>query len=154
MIIDDAHQFSPLEMKRLLQWAFPGKGSHRLRSIVLMAEPQMRRRYAEIARWLPPLAVIDKINMSPLTEKQTAAYLRHRIHMAGYAPQLPFSQNQIRRIYKLSSGLPGWINGEAYMALRRMKHHFQSSSIRRRWRAIFAWKYRSFRKWSLLKHWA
>jgi type II secretory pathway predicted ATPase ExeA len=120
VIVDDAHQFSNAELKLLLQTAFPETGVRKLKSVVLFAEPQIRERFSEIARFLPPMAVIDKFSMAPLTEKQTAAYLQHRIKTAGFLRKIPFSNEQIRKIHRTSGGLPGWINGEAYIAMRRL----------------------------------
>jgi hypothetical protein len=123
VIIDDAHQLSPDELKLLLQYAVNPDGHRRIQSIVLLAEPQMRERLAEMTRWLPPKSVIDKIHMTPLTEKQTAAYLQHRLRAAGYLRGNPFSKAHIRKIHEQSGGLPGWINGEAYLLLKKISQH-------------------------------
>lgn len=120
VIIDDAHQLSSAELKLLLQTAFPVEGVRKLKSVVLFAEPRIRERFSEMACFLPSKVAIDKFSMAPLTEKQTAAYLQHRIKTAGFLRKIPFSNEQIRKIHRTSGGLPGWINGEAYMAMRRL----------------------------------
>jgi general secretion pathway protein A len=142
-IVDDAHRLSRLELKLLLRSAGAADGNRKIRSIVLFAEPQIRERFDDMARWLPPKAVIDKIYMSPLTEKQTGDYLQHRVRVAGLLPRLPFSASQIRAIHKISRGLPGWINGEAYMLLWRMyagkpvrKSLLSKGSLGWSWRAM------------------
>ena len=106
-----------------MQSAFTPAGKRRLQNIVLFAEPGMRECFAEITRWLPPQSVIDKIFMTPLTEKQTMDYLRHRLKTAGMLRKNPFSSDQMRRIHQLSRGLPGWINGEAFILLKKMNRH-------------------------------
>lgn len=120
IIIDEAHQLSPWELKRLLRWAFPKKGHQKIQSIVLVAEPQMRERFAEISHWLPPKSVIDKIYMSPLTRKQTDDYLKHRLRTAGLIGETPFTEDQVSKIYEVSGGLPGWINAEAFTLIEKM----------------------------------
>lgn len=120
VIIDDAHQLSKSELQLLLQTAFPATGARKLKSVVLFAEPRIRERFADMVRFLPSMAVIDKFSMAPLTEKQTADYLQHRFKTAGFLKKIPFSSDQIRKIHRTSGGLPGWINGEAYMAMRRL----------------------------------
>ena len=128
VIIDDAHQLSPGELKLLLELTCPQHGKRRFHSLVLFAGPQMRGRFAEIARRLPPKATIDKIFMSPLTEKQTEEYLAHRFRAAGVLKKIPFSKSQIKEIFKESGGLPGWINGSAFMRLKKIYHgksHFK-----------------------------
>ena len=125
VIIDDAHQLSTAELQLLLQYAVSDEGHRKIQSIVLLAEPRIRDRFAEMARWLPPKTVIDKIFMTPLTEKQTAAYLQHRLKAAGILRSNPFSEDQIRKIHKQSGGLPGWINGEAFLQLKRISSRQQ-----------------------------
>ena len=134
IIIDEAHQLSPWELKWLLRWAFPKKGHRKVQSIVLVAEPQIRECFAEISHWLPPKSVIDKIYMSPLTRKQTGDYLKHRLRTAGLIGEIPFTEDQVSKIYEVSGGLPGWINAEAFMLLEKMsKDHcdFQGSEFAR-----------------------
>lgn len=145
IIIDDAHQLTANELKKLLRSAFRPDKRPKFKSIVLFAEPDMRKRFAEIARWLPPKSVIDKIYMTPLTEKQTADYLQHRFRIAGIIRKNPFSGAQVRKIYELSGGLPGWINGEAFKMLKKMeKHHrgFQRSLLAKlsRWQSVIRWQ--------------
>lgn len=120
VIIDDAHKLSASELKLLLNYAVAGEGHCRIQSIVLLAESQIRERFAQMAGWLPPKCVIDKIFMTPLSEKQTAAYIRHRLMAAGILRSNPFSEDQIRKIYEQSGGLPGCVNDEAFLLLQKM----------------------------------
>lgn len=128
VIIDDAHQLSPEELKLLLELTCPQHGKRRFQSLVLFAESEMRGRFAEIARRLPSNATIDKIFMAPLTEKQTEEYLAHRFKTAGVLKKPPFTKSQIKEIFRQSGGLPGWINGAAFMVLKKIYHgksHFK-----------------------------
>jgi type II secretory pathway predicted ATPase ExeA len=120
IIIDDAHQLNQHELQILVQSRFSGDSSrsNKFQTIVLFAEPQIRRRLADIAGWLPSNSVIEKIHITPLTEEQTADYLRHRIKVAGLVERDLFSIDQIHLIYKQSGGLPGWINQKACMLLQ------------------------------------
>lgn len=142
IMIDDAHQLSTYELKRLLFSAYSKEGQRKFQSIVLFAEPRMRERFAQIIRWLPSKSVIDKIYMSPLTEKQTGDYLRHRVKTAGLIRNDPFSADQVRKIHELSGGLPGWINGEAFILLKSIKKHKkglkESLSFKlKKWQSLF-----------------
>jgi AAA+ ATPase superfamily predicted ATPase len=123
VIIDDAHELSLSELNLVLKYAVHTEGRRRFQSIVLLAEPSIREHLAPMMRRLPPKSVVEKIHMTPLTEKQTAAYLKHRLRAAGYLRRNPFSQTHIRKIYERSSGLPGWINGEAYLLLKSISRH-------------------------------
>ncbi len=130
VIVDDAHQLSPSELRLLLQSAFAPDGRRKLQSIVLFAEPEMRRRFAEIAQWLPPKTVIEKI------------------FVAGFLKRLPFSADQIRAIHQASRGLPGWINGEAFMQLKRIcgVNRNELTNALKRWRMPKASRYKWFDK--------
>ncbi len=135
VVIDDAHQLSRHELRILIQASESGNGnrSGKIQNIVLFAEPQIKKRLPDIAEWLPPNSVIEKIHMTPLTEEQTADYLRHRIKMAGLSERNLFSIDQIRMIYKQSGGLPGWINQKACMLLQhREKQHLVSTTVRQK----------------------
>jgi type II secretory pathway predicted ATPase ExeA len=123
VIIDDAHQLSTAELRLVLQCTVNADGRRKIKSIVLLAEPAMRGRFAEIMRWLPPGSVIEKIHMTPLTERQTAAYLQHRLRAAGYLRDNPFTPAHVRKIHEQSGGLPGWINGEAFLLLKKIGRH-------------------------------
>lgn len=145
LIIDDAHQLSSSELKKLLRSAFSRPERRKFQSIVLFAEPEMRERFAEISRWLPPKSVIDKIFMTPLNEKQTADYLKHRLRAAGLISPNPFTSDQIRKIHSRSGGLPGRINGEAFLILRSMNQGqdgFKRSLLAKlfKWQEVIKWK--------------
>jgi type II secretory pathway predicted ATPase ExeA len=135
IIIDDAHQLNQHELQVLVQSRFSGDSSrsNKFQTIVLFAEPQIRRRLADIAGWLPPNSVIEKIHITPLTEEQTADYLRHRVKIAGLSERDLFSIDQIHLIYKQSGGLPGWINQKACMLLQhREKQHLLPLTARQK----------------------
>jgi general secretion pathway protein A len=121
IILDDAHQLTKSELRMLMRCVFANGKNRKFRNIVLFAEPALRASLRKITHGLPTESAIDKIHISPFTEQQTADYLKHRIQTAGRLDRLPFSKKQIKAIYSLSGGLPGWINGEAFMLLKRMK---------------------------------
>lgn len=145
IIIDDAHQLTASEMKKLLGSAFKEDGHRKFQSIVFFAEPAMRDRFSEIARCLPAKSVIDKIFMSPLTPKQTADYLRHRLRTAGRILQNPFTRDQLKEIHQRSGGLPGRVNGEAFMLLKKInrgRRPFKQSLTAKvmKWQKAIQWK--------------
>lgn len=137
IIVDDAHEFNHREMEMLLRWAYPHNGAPTLQSIILIADAQMRTRFAEIAAHIPAQAAIDKIHMTPLTDTQTAAYLHHRIKTAGFSENLTFSKDQITTIHQLSGGWPGMINREAYMQLKKAEGAASKKYLSRIWAWLF-----------------
>lgn len=140
VIIDDAHQLSSQEIKTLLRWAFPATRDRKLQSLLLFADAQMRKRYSKIADCLPPNAVIEKMHMATLTPKQTAAYLKHRIQVAGLSHNLAFSEDQVRTIQENSGGLPGRINHEAAMIIKRMEKRSPDRTTWQKWAKALSWE--------------
>jgi hypothetical protein len=59
--------------------------------------------------------------MPPLNRQFTEAYLEYRIRATGYLKAPPFSERQLDEIHKAAKGLPGWVNGEAFMMYRRIQ---------------------------------
>lgn len=135
VIIDDAHQLNQHELKILTQAVLSGASSRskKFQTIVLFAEPQIRRAMADIAGQLPANSVIEKIHLTPLTEAQTVDYLQHRVKIAGLSQKNLFSIDQMHLIYKESGGLPGWINQKACMLLQhRKKQHLIPLTVRQK----------------------
>ena len=122
VIIDDAHQLSIDELTLLIQKTESPKQNNPFRCVILYAEPTLQRRLTKLTERMPADSAVETITISPLTEAQTADYLSHRIQKAAQLNHLPFSKKQVKTIHALSGGLPGWINGEAYILLKKMKN--------------------------------
>lgn len=128
LVMDDAHRLDRSEMKQVLASAWtPTRGRQlatrrrRLAGIILFCEPRLRASLADLYQYLPAATVINRLYMPPLNRQRTEAYLSYRIRAAGYLKALPFSPGQLDEIHQLSRGLPGWVNGEAFMLYRRIQ---------------------------------
>lgn len=87
-----------------------------LMSIVLMGQPELRKRLAH--RVYEPLRqrIGMQYNLSPLTLEETEGYLNHRLSVAGGHPGL-FLPDAVKRIHQYSGGIPRKINHAASLAL-------------------------------------
>lgn len=87
-----------------------------LMSVVLMGQPELRKRLAH--RVYEPLRqrIGMQYNLQPLSLEATAAYLDHRMHVAGGSPGL-FLPGAVERIHHYSGGIPRKINHAASLAL-------------------------------------
>lgn len=120
MIVDDAHGLTTTGLEKVLRSAWSDSRKRIVQHIILFSEPEMQASLADLYHLLPPRSVVNKIFMPPLSQRQTVAYLNHRLRRAGIIRSMPFDSNQLDKIHKTAKGLPGWINGEAFMMLRRM----------------------------------
>lgn len=116
VIIDEAQNLSPeaLEQVRLLTNLETAK--HKLLQIVLLGQPELRELLQR--RNLRQLAqrVTARYHLMPLAEHETAAYVRHRMQVAG-ALRNPFRGSALRALHRRSGGVPRLINIIADRAL-------------------------------------
>jgi type II secretory pathway predicted ATPase ExeA len=128
LVIDDAHRLDRSEMKQILASAWNSTHNRkmttrrrRLAGIILFCEPRFRASLADLSLYLPAATVINRLYMPTLNRQRTEAYLIYRFRAAGHLKALPFSPDQLDEIHRLSRGLPGWVNGEAFMLYRRIQ---------------------------------
>lgn len=87
-----------------------------LLSIILVAQPDLKRRFAH--RVYRPLLqrIALYFHLPPLTEDETEEYIKHRLRVAGATADV-FDKEAIRLIYKYSGGIPRVINTLATNAM-------------------------------------
>jgi len=115
-VIDEAQNLSPeaLEQIRLLTNLETAK--HKLLQMVLLGQPELRNLLQR--RDLRQLAqrITARYHLAPLEADETAAYVRHRMQVAG-APRNPFSRAALGALHRRSGGIPRLINIIADRAL-------------------------------------
>ena len=109
IVIDEAQALAPevLEQLRLLtnlDWS----GSKL--QVMLIGQPEMRRMLERPE--LEPLAqrIVARYHLEALSESETAAYIAHRLHVAGMVLPVPFDGEALALIHRLSGGIPRRIN--------------------------------------------
>ena len=110
ILCDDAHQLTWTELKFLVRSIWPRKGTGRLKGAILFASPLICDHCNKMMDLVPRSAFVKRIDLSPLTEDQTLAYLKLRLGTDDSGRLVPFSRRQIRSIYRFSGGLPGLID--------------------------------------------
>ncbi len=120
LLMDDAHLLNRSEMQQILASAWTASRQRKLGGIILFSEPRLRASLADLSRYLPPASVVNRLYMPTLNRERTEAYLNYRIRKAGRLRHLPFTDSQLDEIHSASRGLPGWVNGEAFMMYRRI----------------------------------
>jgi len=87
-----------------------------LLSVVMMGQPELRKRLAHRAYEPLRQRVGMQFNLGPLTLEETADYLEHRIRVAGGPPGI-FAAGAVEQIFHYSGGIPRKINHAATLAL-------------------------------------
>lgn len=117
LIIDEAQNLSADVLEQLRLLTNLETNERKLLQIVLIGQPELRGMLARPELEQLAQRVIARYHLEPLTEKETAHYIRHRLMVAGMHTALPFDGESMRRIHELSRGVPRRINLLADRAL-------------------------------------
>jgi general secretion pathway protein A len=109
VIIDEAQNlsFESLEQIRLLTNL--ETASEKLLQIILVGQPELRTLLNRPELRQLAQRVTARYHLTPLSRRETRAYILHRLKVAGLERPL-FTEGAIRRVYKLSGGIPRLIN--------------------------------------------
>ena len=110
LIIDEAQNLSidVLEQLRLLSNLETTRS--KLIQIILVGQPELADMLDSHELRQLGQRVTLSCYLAPLTSKETAAYIEHRLQIALTKPGRLFSKNALKEIYKYASGIPRLIN--------------------------------------------
>lgn len=118
LMVDEAHLLSQRTLQQIIQLTNnKDKEGKTLLHLILAGERTLleKTQTPEIKSLLEHPAKI--LELKPFTFEQSKEYLEHRLHAAELSQASPFSEKDVRIIYKESSGLPGRINKLAHQHL-------------------------------------
>ncbi len=109
LMIDEAQALRPrvLELVRLLTNLETNK--HKLLQIFLVGQPELRHVIDSDAMRQLRQRITARFHLGPLSAAETAAYIRHRLAVAGVDRPL-FTPRAVRRVHALTGGVPRLIN--------------------------------------------
>jgi general secretion pathway protein A len=116
LIVDEAQTLGPelLEQVRLLTNLETAK--QKLLQIILIGQPELRDLLDRPEMRQIAQRVTGRYHLEPLSREDTAAYVRHRMRVAGAQSEV-FKDSAIRQLYRRSRGIPRLINIVADRAL-------------------------------------
>ncbi len=110
LIIDEAQHLSPavLEEVRMLSNLETARG--KLIQILLVGQPELGEKLGrpELRQLRQRIGLVAELK--PLSHKETAQYIGHRLEVAGHAGQRIFTRRALRIIYRASGGIPRLVN--------------------------------------------
>jgi len=109
VIIDEAQNLSTdvLEQVRLLTNL--ETTTQKLLQILLIGQPELHAKMAKPELRQLGQRITARYHLTPLSSEETAAYIEHRLEVAGCKRPL-FTDSTLRLIHRLSSGIPRLIN--------------------------------------------
>lgn len=116
LVVDEAQNLAPdvLEQVRLLTNL--ETETHKLLQIILIGQPELRELLGRSDLRQLAQRVTGRYHLDPLSSDETAAYLRHRLRVAGATNDI-FTPYALRETYRLAEGVPRLINIIADRAL-------------------------------------
>jgi general secretion pathway protein A len=109
LLLDEAQNLSleVLEQIRLLTNLETSKT--KLLQIILVGQPELKQMLRRQELRQLNQRITARYHLLPLSFAETRAYIRHRLRVCGGDPEL-FTDRAIRKVYKLSGGIPRIIN--------------------------------------------
>jgi type II secretory pathway predicted ATPase ExeA len=110
LIIDEAHSLPHELMEEVRLLANIESDTDKLLPVVLVGQPELAERLNERALRQLKQRVALRCRLEPLDLHQTAAYIAHRLTLAGGDPASVFSRESVIAIHERSGGIPRSIN--------------------------------------------
>ncbi|NEX15128.1 MAG: peptidoglycan-binding protein [Halochromatium sp.] len=109
VVIDEAQNLRPMVLEQVRLLTNLETSKQKLLQIFLIGQPELREMLA--SRELRQLnqRITARFHLSPLSARETAAYIDHRIAIAGVQRPL-FTAAALREVYRRSRGVPRLIN--------------------------------------------
>ncbi|HJV28586.1 MAG TPA: AAA family ATPase [Aromatoleum sp.] len=109
LIVDEAQNLSNEVLEQLRLLTNLETNERKLLQIILLGQPELRERLAQPEMRQLAQRIVARYHLEPLSRPDVAAYIDHRLSVAG-GRQALFPQKVIDRLYRLSGGTPRLIN--------------------------------------------
>jgi general secretion pathway protein A len=115
MIFDEAQEMSAATLNELKLLTNLNNGGRSYLTVILVGQPELREHVAK----LPALDQRISLNfhLQPLSAEESAAYLKHRLRMAGHPTGDLFAADGVQLMFEASKGAPRELNRLAKLAL-------------------------------------
>lgn len=117
LLLDDAHKLSIETLEFIMQITELKFSEIRLR-IILFGDESIARKLEDPRIKVSISGILHTINIPLFSRDRTSSYIKHRIALCGSGVDYPFSEQDVKHIFKVSGGLPGNINLLARQALQ------------------------------------
>jgi general secretion pathway protein A len=109
LIVDEAQNLSNEVLEQLRLLTNLETNERKLLQIILLGQPELRRRLAEADMRQLAQRIVARYHLDPLSPSEVAAYVGHRLAVAGARHAL-FPAEVLKRLHRLSKGTPRLIN--------------------------------------------
>jgi general secretion pathway protein A len=109
VVVDEAQNLAPAVLEQVRLLTNLETNTQKLLQIILIGQPELRELLARNELRQLAQRITGRYHLNPLTYEETAAYVRHRLRVAGATTEL-FTPPALAEVYRLSAGVPRVIN--------------------------------------------
>lgn len=117
LVVDEAQCLAAPVLEQLRLLTNLETDEHKLLQILLIGQPELRDMLARPELEQLAQRVIARYHLGALSAAETAAYVSHRLRLAGWTHALPFDARALAQLHALTGGVPRRINLLADRAL-------------------------------------
>jgi general secretion pathway protein A len=109
LVVDEAQNLAPTVLEQVRLLTNLETNTQKLLQIILIGQPELRELLARNELRQLAQRITGRYHLNPLSTEETAAYVRHRLRVAGATADI-FNRFALEEIYRLSAGVPRVIN--------------------------------------------
>ncbi|MDP5293450.1 AAA family ATPase [Oceanimonas sp. CHS3-5] len=109
LLIDEAQNLSVELLEQIRLLTNLETNTHKLLQIMLLGQPELAEKLARPELRQLSQRITARYHLAPLSFDEMRAYIAHRLSVAGIEAQL-FQPASLRRLYRLTGGVPRLIN--------------------------------------------
>ena len=110
LIIDEAQDLSPEVLEQVRLISNLETDTEKLIQIVLMGQSELRELLARHELRQLAQRVTARYHLSPLSQPETLAYIKHRLQVADGEGKVGFDHDALVAVHRLSGGVPRLVN--------------------------------------------
>lgn len=116
LVVDEAQNLSPQALEQIRLLTNLETRTSKLLQVILIGQPELRDVLDRPGLRQLAQRVTARYHLEPLDAEEAAAYVRHRLAVAG-APRCPFTASGLAELHRRASGVPRLVNVIADRAL-------------------------------------
>ncbi|MBT5922245.1 MAG: AAA family ATPase [Cellvibrionales bacterium] len=109
LIIDEAQNLADEVLEQLRLLTNLETSEKKLLQLILLGQPELNDKLAQDNLRQLAQRVTARFHLLPLSAEETTAYIKHRLHIAGFRGEL-FSRAALKHIHSESRGVPRLVN--------------------------------------------
>jgi general secretion pathway protein A len=134
LVVDEAHNLDPEVLEQLRLLTNLETETQKLLQIILIGQPELRELLDRNDLRQLAQRITGRYHLNPLSRDETAAYVRHRLRVAGSTSDI-FSNGALAEMHRLAGGVPRLINVISDRALlgayTQDRHQVSAALVRR-----------------------